>query len=219
MTIGAIGASGSATNTATAVRSNNAISYFLPSSLGGIQGWVMYAFGENPSGGVKTNNYLGFRFGYAAGPISAHVAYSKTEGATDAADYKVLNFGASFDAGVVKPTLVVHQEKNGAGMKVLSIEPGVMVPVGPMGVLRASYARHDIKDSDNDWNKIAVGYLHNLSKRTTLYATYARVSNKGVQNRTVGNNGINNGLNGATTIVSSPGGNSSGVEFGVRHSF
>ncbi|MCA0243090.1 MAG: porin [Proteobacteria bacterium] len=210
MTIGAIAGSGSAAQTATAVRSNNSISYFLPGSLGGFQGQVMYAFGEN-TGGIKTNNYLGFRLGYAAGPISAHVAYSKTEGATDAADYKVLNFGASFDAGVVKPTLVIHQEKNGAGVKVQSIEPGILVPVGP-GVIRASYARHDIKNSDNDWNKIALGYVHNVSKRTALYATYARVSNKGTQNRTVANNGL-------TSPNASPGGNASGVEFGVRHSF
>ncbi len=210
MTINALGASGATAQATTAVRSNNAVSYFLPSNLGGFQGQIMYAFGEN-SGGVKTNNFQGFRFGYAAGPVSAHVAYSKTEGPTDAADYKVLNFGASFDAGVVKPTIVYHQEKNGAGLKVVSIEPGIQVPVGP-GLIRASYARHDVKGSDNDWNKIAVGYLHNLSKRTTLYATYARVSNKGTQNRTVSNNGL-------TSPLATPGGNATGFEFGVRHAF
>jgi len=148
----------------------------------------MYAFGENNSG-IKTNNYMGFRAGYSAGPISVHGAYGKTEGATDAADHKAMNFGASFDAGVVKATLVYAQEKNGAGLKVTAIEPGILVPVGA-GVIRASYARHDIKDSDNDWNKIAVGYIHNLSKRTTVYATYARVGNKGTQTRAVANNGL-----------------------------
>lgn len=85
------------------------------------------------------------------------------------------------------------------------------MPVGA-GTIKASYARHDIKDSDNDFNKIAVGYQHDLSKRTAVYATYARVSNKGASAVGVANNGL-----------SSPGvaagGNASGFEFGVRHSF
>ena len=105
-------------NQATAVRSNNAISYFLP-AMGGFQGQVMYAFGENVSGGAKTNNYLGFRFGYAAGPVSVHAAYGKVEGATDAADVKDMNVAGSFDAGVLKASLVYAQEKNGAGAKAM----------------------------------------------------------------------------------------------------
>ena len=207
-TFGMLGAANG--NTSTAVRSNNSISYFTP-SLGGFSAQVMYAFGENVSGGLKTNNMLGFRAGYAAGPISVHAAYSKTEGATNAADYKVMNFGGSFDLGFVKPMLMIAQEKNGAGLKVTAIEPGVLVPVGA-GVIRASYARHDIKDSDNDWNKIAVGYVHNLSKRTIVYGTYAHVSNKGTQTKAVANNGL------AAPAVT-PGGHASGIEFGVRHAF
>lgn len=197
-------------NGANAVRANNSISYFLP-ALGGITGQIMYAFGENVSGGPKTNNYLGFRFGYAAGPVSVHAAYGKTEGATDAADIKYLNFGASFDAGVVKPTLVIAQEKTGSGVKAQYIEPGIQVPIGA-GVFKASYGRYDLKNSSNDYNKIALGYHHNLSKRTTVYTTYARVSNKGTSAVAVANNGL-----AAPTVT--PGGNASGFEFGVRHAF
>jgi predicted porin len=197
-------------NGANAVRANNSISYFLP-ALGGITGQFMYAFGENTSGGVKTNNYMGGRVGYAAGPISVHVAYGKTDGATDAADIKYTNFGFSFDMGVIKPSLVIAQEKAGGGAKMMAIEPGLAVTLGA-GVLKASYARHDLKDSDNDYTKIALGYHHNLSKRTTLYTTYARVSNKGTAVATVQNNGLSNP--GVT-----PGGNASGFEFGVRHAF
>jgi predicted porin len=201
---------GSAVNGVAAVRSNNAISYFTP-NLGGFSVQVMKAFGENVSGGAKTNDYFGFRAGYAAGPISVHGAYGKTEGATDDADVKYTNFGASFDAGVVKPTLFVGQEKAGSGLKILAIEVGVSVPVGA-GAIRTAYSRYDLKDSDNDWNKIAVGYLHNLSKRTVVYATYARVSNKGTSVRTVANNGL-------SSPSATPGGNASGFEFGVRHAF
>ena len=202
-------------NVSTAVRSNNAISYFTP-NLGGFSAQLQYAFGEQVSGGVKTNNFMGFRLGYAAGPISVHGAYGKTEGATDAVDHKAMNFGGSFDMGFLKASLMVAQEKNGAGLKTIAIEPGIMVPVGA-GVIRASFARHDQKGgtaawNDNDWDKIAVGYLHNLSKRTTVYATYARIANDGTQTKTVANNGLGG-------VTASPGGNSSGIGFGVRHAF
>ncbi len=218
-TFGQLGAANA--NVSTSVRSNNAISYFTPGNLGGLQAQVMYAFGENVSGGSKAGNYLGGRIGYAAGPLSVHVAYSKTDGGTaaannDAMDYKVMNGGASFDLGVAKLSLVLAQEKNGAGLKIQHIEPGVMVPIGA-GVIRAAYTHSDQKGGNDvwnaaDWNQISIGYLHNLSKRTVVYATYARIGNKGTQIKTVGNNGIGG-------VVASPGGNSSGVEFGVRHAF
>jgi len=57
---------------------------------------------------------------------------------------------------------------------------GVNVPVGP-GIIRASLARVNFKngnglpDSDASVNKLALGYVHNLSKRTALYASVARI--------------------------------------------
>jgi predicted porin len=55
---------------------------------------------------------------------------------------------------------------------------------------------------------VALGYVHHLSKRTSVYATYARLSNDG----------------GAAFAVGSPpaakaGASSSGYELGLRHSF
>lgn len=212
MTPGMLGANG---NSALAVRSNNSVSYFTP-AMGGFTLQVMKAFGENVSGGVKTNDYLGFRAGFAAGPVSLHGAYAKTEGATDAADIKYMNFGASFDAGIVKPQLFIGQEKAGSGLKVTGIEASVAVVLG-QGRIRAAYSKYDQKGGTaafnaNDWDKIAVGYLYNLSKRTAVYTTYARVGNKGAQTKIVANNGLGG-------VTASPGGNASGFEFGVRHAF
>ena len=56
-------------------------------------------------------------------------------------------------------------------------------------------------------DKFAIGYVHNLSKRTALYGTYARVSNSG---------GAAQALNGATTAAN---GSSNGFDLGVRHAF
>ena len=203
-------------NQNNAVRANNTISYFLPGSLGGVQGQFQYGWGENVSGGSKTNNYFGFRVGYAAGPISTHVAYGKTDGGTltandDNADVKYLNVGFSFDAGVVKPMVFYGQEKTGAGAKVTGLEFSIVAPVGA-GEIRGAYSRYDVANSSNDWTKLGVGYVHNLSKRSAVYAQYARVTNKGAQTKSVSNNGLSAG-------GAAPGGNSSGLEFGVRHAF
>lgn len=201
-----------ASNSVAAVRSNNSISYFLP-PLGGAHLQVMYAFAENVSGSRRVNNYIGARGGFAAGPVSVHVAGGKTTGAATNGDndVKYLNFGGSFDAGVIKVSLIVAQEKNGADAKVQAIQPGISVPIGA-GMIKAAYSRYDLKKSNNDFNKIAVGYHYNLSKRSTIYTTVARVSNKGVSAANVQNNGL-------TSPGAAAGGNASGVEFGLRHAF
>jgi predicted porin len=53
----------------------------------------------------------------------------------------------------------------------------------------------------------AIGFVNPLSKRTDLYATYARVANSG---------GSAVALNGASTAANA---SSTGYEFGVKHSF
>ena len=204
-----IGAAGAVGNSANAVRANNMITYNLP-AMGGFVGQAMVAFGEN-TGGVKTNNYLGFRFGYAAGPLSAHAAFGKTKALTSANDTKYQNIGASYDFGAVKPMFFWGTEKTGSGAKVTGWELGAVAPMG-QGELRAAISRYDVANSPNDWSKFALGYGYNLSKRTQLYTTYARVSNKGAQTRAVSNNGLSAG-------AATPGGGSNGYEFGVRHVF
>ncbi|MNK70904.1 Outer membrane porin protein 32 precursor [compost metagenome] len=99
---------------------------------------------------------------------------------------------------------------------------GVTVPVGA-GLIRASYSsvKYDLNQpqvlfqpriADPKANKLAIGYVHNLSKRTALYATVARVSNKNGAALTVGGPAfINSG-------VFTPK-NSTGYDFGIRHAF
>lgn len=196
------------------VRANNAVSYFLPSNLGGFSGQFMYAFGENGlnAASKKLNDYFGGRIGYAAGPLSVHGAYGKSKGATSGADTKYTNFGASYNFGFITPMVQIDQEKNGAGsLKVNAWLAGVVVPLG-QGELRAAYSSYDLKNSNNDWKKLAIGYGYNLSKRTQMYATYARVANDGAQTKNVANNGL-------AAPSPNPGGNATGYEMGIRHSF
>jgi predicted porin len=63
-------------------------------------------------------------------------------------------------------------------------------------------------------NKLALGYVHNLSKRTALYATIARVSNKNGAALSVGNQPY---ANNAANVFTPK--NSTGYDFGIRHAF
>jgi len=89
---------------------------------------------------------------------------------------------------------------------------GVTVPVGP-GLIRASYSYARVEDipganTNPSGSKFALGYIHNLSKRTALYATVAYLDNK---------NGLPLAV-GGPTIAGTPD-QSYGYDFGIRHSF
>lgn len=200
-------------------RVNNSIGYWLPSNLGGFVGNLIYSLPENTSGTRKANQYFGFRAGYAAGPLSVTGAYGDNTSALEANDVKYMSVGASYDAGVVKPMGYWAREKADGGARIDAFLLGVTVPLG-QGELRASAARYDIKkdaqglNRRNDWDKYAIGYGYNLSKRTQLYGTYAMVRNKNGQTKLVTNNGL------AFTGVTPLGGkNATGLEAGIRHSF
>ncbi len=201
------------------VRSNNTIGYFLPGGLGGFNGQVQYGFGEVASNlpNKGQGNYFGFRVGYGAGPLGVNYAYGNQKGVSGATNVKTSNIGVSYDFGAVKPMLFWGNEKAGTGAKVTAWELGAVAPMGA-GELRAAYSRYDVARSANDWNKFAIGYGYNLSKRTQLYTTYARVSNKGAQNQSVSNGGAA-ASGGLSAGLASAGGGSTGYEFGIRHSF
>lgn len=194
----------------TTTRADNQIQYFLPKGIGGVYGELSVAPGE----GVVGNKYVGGRLGYAAGGLNATVSYGQTD-ATGAEDkYKLAVVGLAYDFGMVRPLLVLSQAKF-LDIKQTLLIAGVHVPVGD-GVIRASVGKANLSggltatataDAD-DATLLALGYVHNLSKRTALYGTAARTTNKGAQRFAV-----------ATTPTIGAGQKSTGVEFGLRHSF
>jgi predicted porin len=220
---------------ANPVRNSNSIGYFLPATLGGFYGQVQYAFGEqnNQLRNQNSGNSLGGRVGFANGPLNVALALQETKEVyggsnviptAQGADLKELNIGASYNLGIAKPMIYYGTSKidggttNPAHNQFNTLLLGVTAPLGA-GELRASIARYDLKDSNNDANKFAIGYGYNLSKRTQLYATVARVSNKGNARYSVGYGGGASGVQGITAALPNAGGNSTGLDIGVRHSF
>ncbi|MDR6424297.1 putative porin [Variovorax paradoxus] len=193
----------------------------------------------NVANNSRAGRYVGGRFGYANGPLDVAIAYgSSTVGdqyyVGTTTKVNTLNLGASYDFGPVKLFGEVSKAKNKVDYE---IEPflggrpdvdltgyllGVTVPVGA-GLIRASYSHVKYDNNapvvlfapaveDPKANKLALGYVHNLSKRTALYATIARVSNKNGAALTVGGPAfISNGVFTPKT--------STGYDFGIRHAF
>ena len=194
------------------IQVSNAVSYFLPPSLGGFYGQVQYVFGEQIStaANTRTGNYGGGRFGYQNGGLNAAVSFGNLKGATGNDDVRIRNAGISYDFGVAKPMLLWASEKRGT-VEIRALELGVVVPVGA-GQIRAQVSRYDTVNSNADWTKYAVGYGHNLSRRTQVYGTYARINNGAGAQRSIGVQGL---AAPGTTL----GGRSNGYEVGMRHFF
>lgn len=193
-------------------RADNQISYFTPNSLGGFYGRASVAAGEGDNG----KKYIGGRAGYAAGALDVSLSFGQTTVKANAAGddkFNVFVLGASYDFKVVKLSGYYAESKFGA-KKLAVYNLGAQVPVSEAGVVRLSYINANASGSGtdaNDANQLAVGYLHSLSKRTTLYTTVAHVNNKGAA--------VYNVVSSSTLPTLAAGKSSTGYEFGVRHSF
>jgi predicted porin len=216
------GTVGPLNNNLTAVRASNSIGYFLPRNLGGFYGQAMYAFDEAPSNVAgDPGRYIGGRVGYSAGPLNIALAAARRDGSDPLVaanpDNTTVNLGASYDFGFLQLMGELSRQNVdfGAGVE-RDLEGyllGLTAPVGP-GQVRFAWSRlkSDGAGADPRASKLALGYVYNLSKRTALYATAARVSNKDGANLSVATNGV---AAGAPAVNN----RSSGYEFGVRHSF
>ena len=196
---------------ATAVRASNSIGYFLPGNLGGFYGQVQTYLGENGSPATpidRDGNGVGLRVGYANGPFNVAAAVSRTR--YNAGDVKQNNIGGSWDFGMAKAMGEYSSDKNGS-VTGKGYNIGALVPVGA-GEIRAAYSRYKVSTAGTPTSKkLALGYVHNLSKRTAVYATFARVSNSGGAAASV--------VPGTGAGNPAPNGSSNGYDFGVRHSF
>ncbi|MGV8825866.1 porin [Methylibium petroleiphilum] len=195
----------------TTVRSSDAIQYWLPAGLGGLEGNFMVAAGEGTS-----NKVLGGRLGYGAGKLYLSAAHTVTENANTASGkFTDTALGGSYDFGVVRVSAVNRQFKQ-ANAKQTNLMLAATVPVGT-GEFKASYIRVDMAGrastnaaiDANDANQMALGYVYNLSRRSALYATWVRFNNDGAATYVVP--GGPAGLAGGKT--------STGYEAGLRHNF
>lgn len=214
--------------TATFVRANNSIGYFLPSGIGGVYGQAMVAASEGASGpslygttvGANPGRYVGGRVGFAAGPfdVAAAFAEQRLDATAGAPQQKTYNIGGSYDLSVVK--LMGYFDRDtlsytGVDKKENRFSISAVVPLG-QSEIHVGYEASKL-DSSGVTTKIdqfALGYVYNLSKRTAVYSTVSRLSNKNGTRATVGGG---NAIGSDGSVVGNP--KSTGAEFGLRHFF
>ena len=143
---------------------------------------------------TKVGRYVSAQAAYENGPIYAGLAYSELTGgpsgvqngvawsmasndftnktwvAAGSYDFKVVKVLASYAGGKL-------DQANGGGSiaKGDGWSLGAKVPLGTAHIISAQYSKlHDKSDAGQDFKVWGVGYEYYLSKRTNLYAAYAK---------------------------------------------
>ncbi|MFL9926338.1 porin [Herbaspirillum lusitanum] len=165
------------------VRAENGVKYVTP-SMNGVKVGVMTGLGE-VAGDFSAKRYLGGVLSYENGPLYVGVAHQNLN-TLSATNVKGKNnktlFGGSYDFKVVRMHLgyAINKTTEGAATTedTRDYALGASVPVfGTDHVLADVVFRKDRSSTSNNARMYGVGYLHALSKRTSLYTVYARVSN------------------------------------------
>jgi predicted porin len=200
-------------------RFNNGILYSTP-KFGGFSADLAYGFGE-AAGNHSAGRYIAGAVGYAAGPLKVSLAHQDTNTVPAAATAtapavlagsdKNTVLGATYDFGVATLHAAYGLTDSDRGPATTGdfndVMVGVTVPVGA-GKFLANFVRRNDKLGTADANFAGLGYMHSLSKRTTLYTSYGYIKSRGA------------GANGYTvgSAIESGTGNK-GFAAGVRHTF
>lgn len=207
----------------TQLRVSNSISYLTSKcytyECTGFYGQVTYALGENPPGpNSKDGNTAGIRVGYGGGNWDVAIGRTQTRDVA-AGKYEQTMLGGSWNWGGGRLLMLTGRHRTDlpaallqGGTSASFGQVGAFINVGsdyiPIAFTRVK--RNDAQHGAAD--KFAVGYVHSLSKRTAIYGTLAFIDNKGSLQLPV-----SVGADAGPTPVR--GGNASGVDFGIRHSF
>jgi len=211
---------------ATATGASNMIGYMTP-NINGFEAKLQAFYGENKSNATdaKAGDGTSIAVKYSNGTLMVAYATQTTKGtyivdATPKAlasngEYEQSGLSASYDFGVAK---VIYTNAKETLMKTTEASNktnlfGVIVPMGAIN-LKASYAASTQNTGvaaapDTKGTLLGLGVDYAFSKRTTAYATYAKVENKdgGATYSTGG--GLSTAANNSST----------GLAIGVKHNF
>jgi len=203
--------------TSTYVRASNSINFLFNHGKNatyaaggeGFHAAVQTYYGENLSNAAGNTgddgNGTGIRVGYNQGPIS--VAYANSSTTYAAGNVKTSNLGGAYNFGVARVMAITSTDKVGTALEGKGQLMGVTVPMGG-GTFKLANSQYETNAAGKPTTKkTAVGYVYDLSKRTAVYGTYARVTNSGGALQALGG------------TVGSANASSTGTDIGFRHSF
>jgi len=196
------------------LRTGNAVQYLLPRGLGGFDGGVMVTAGEGGKASDGQHKLISGRLVYTLGGLSITGAVGSTENdVTTLGKFKDTVFGLRYDFGEGRVSIAQRRfSYPGSSQRTLIIS-GVM-PIGSHE-LKAAVLTTKLDGkvgsttiTGNDARHIAIGYVYNLSRRTALYTTAARITNERNANFVI--------AGGPTPLAGKA---STGYEGGIRHNF
>ena len=155
----------SLTKSVARLRTDNSVRY--DGAFGGLK--VAADIAETPAGGVDRPYSVAAQ--YAAGPFMVAASYDNPTGAND----NLATLGGSYTFGPAKVSLGIGRGDNNSNVRVKQALAGVTVSVGAAGQVLAGYAPEEV-GTDDATKKVSLGYRHNLSKRTQLYADVTRIN-------------------------------------------
>ncbi len=188
---------------ATGFRAANSVLY-RSAEMNGFSADAMWAAGEQLAGRA-----LGGSVGYSKGRLNVRLAYHNRDNATalvqHAGSARNTLLGANYDVGVVKlyAGLGVDKGPNSASLNNTnaafggaaplastdsnSVLLGASLPRGASTWVATVISKNDKTARNQDARQYALAYMYALSKRTDVYTSYARISNKNGAPYTEGN--------------------------------
>ena len=172
-----VGFAGNATNlfASTGIRMNNAVIYTTP-MFSNISAEIAYGFGE-VEGSTAASQQIGASIAYVAGPVSIALAHHNANNLTDTVRTKNTVLTGKYNFNNIVTAHLAYADNSGGALDSNDFLIGASVPFGPNTVLFSYIEKNDKSILNNDASQIALAYTYALSKRTNLYASYAKINN------------------------------------------
>ena len=198
-------------------RFDNGVKYNAP-TFAGFDTEASYVFGETTNG--SQNDQYGASLSYGKGPFRTKVAYANAKDANGIGqDAKQTFLAARYDFGPVVG-YINYSINRGAivpgtpNFKSEDFLVGAMIPFGSGRFVVSYINKNDRTAANFDAQQYAVGYVYSLSKRTSLYTSYAYIHNNASNTSPTGFYRVWN----ANDIGNATAGNKA-FNFGINHQF
>jgi predicted porin len=163
-------------------RANNAVVYNTP-GLGGFEVEAQYVLGEQPGDAARARQ-MGLSLGYKKGAADFKLVWdaqnNNPTGTAPLVTTRSTALGGNYKFALVTAFAVAQVNKSSAAVALDTRDYllGFSLPVGGPSTVIGTYIFHDNRNlADADTRQWALGYKYQLSKRTNLYTSYARLDN------------------------------------------
>lgn len=192
-------------------RVNNSIKYATP-VMSGVSADLFYGLGE-VAGDTTASRTLGTALAYQNGPLMVKLAYHSLDNATATDKSTNTLVGGTYNFGIAKAHLAYNSNKGTGTVDSRDTLVGLTVPMGASNVMLSYISKDDKAVANRDATQLGLAYTYALSKRTNLYAAYAKIDNEnGATYRTYDSTAPISGQTGAV-------GGTKEISVGLRHTF